>query len=449
MNMVFLIDLPELGGAELSVVDYLRFPDKLPFHPILVTPREGPLVTECRKLGVECHILPMPELVEYETTPNVFKTTRNPLRWAHYFLRTAGTIRRLTRFLRAHDTIILHTNTHRSHFYGTLAARLARRKIRVVWTLRSTVEKPWLLTLYAIAGIFADAIACISDPVLEPYKKYPWLRRKMVKIYGSIAISSVRWDEADVARLRDELGLHGKFPVCSSIGQLTPYKGFADLIQAMPAILERLPDAYLLIVGKAFFNDQAYVDALHALVRELNVGHAVKFTGFRYDVPAIIAASDELISATWEEPLGRTILEAMAAGTPVVATNGGGVKEVITDGQDGVLFQLRQVDDLARAIIQVATDSELRQRIIRNARQRVRRFDTLVELAQYAVLYRGVLDGNFSQLLASGAIAAAADRAMAEQSQECDDHRSPASVRFTLPSGRYPETGAVSREGES
>jgi glycosyltransferase involved in cell wall biosynthesis len=418
MSIVFFIDMPELGGAELSVVDYLRFADTLPFRPVVVTPREGPFVAECRKLGIECHILPMPELVENETNPNIFKATRNPIRWAGYFAQTTGSVARLRRFLREQNTVILHTNTHRAHFYGTLAARLARRNIKVVWTLRDIVVKPWLLTMYAIAGAFANGIACISDPVRDPYMKFSWLRPKTVKIYGTIDVSSVVWDEAGVEELRDELDLRDKFPVCSMIGQLTPYKGLADLVQAVPKVLEELPKAYFLIVGASLFNEKAFEDSVHALVDRLNIGHAIKFTGFRYDVPRIIAASDELISATWEEPLGRTIMEGMAAGTPVVATNAGGINEVITDSYDGVLFQPRQIEDLARAIIRAATDKELRQRVIRNAKETVKRFDTPVELALVKKMYQGVLDGSFRRMVADGVFETVAPSVLSRMSQQ-------------------------------
>jgi len=404
MNVVYLADLPQLGGAELSLIDYFRFADSMSFHPILVTPREGVLVAEARKLGIECHVVRMPELVEYETCYNVFTATRSPIRHARYFIQAAGSILRLARFLRQHDAAIMHSNTIRSHFYGAAAARLAGCKI--VWTIRDIVVKPWHLQLFSFTGWFVDAIITISEPVRAPFVARAHLRPKVVKINNTITLRTISWSEEDIERVRDELHLRDKYPVGSVIGQLTPYKGQQDLIKAIPTVLEHYPNAYFLVVGESLFNETAYGESLRALAQRLGVEHAITFTGFRRDVPAIIGASDMILSTTWGEPLGRSIMEGMTAGKLVIASNAGGTGEIITDGYNGVLFEPRKVDDLAQAIIRMAgADRETLERISRNARKTVQRFDTRVELAQLEKVYRAVLDGSYRRLAATDAFA--------------------------------------------
>ena len=112
-----------------------------------------------------------------------------------------------------------------------------------------------------------------------------------------------------------------------------------------------MPDAYLLIVGEG-----SRREALEAQARDLRIAHRVVFTGRRDDVPAVTAALDVAVLPSYREAQGLSILEAMALSRPVVASNVGGIPEMITDGVNGLLVPPHDADALAAAIVRLLTD---------------------------------------------------------------------------------------------
>jgi glycosyltransferase involved in cell wall biosynthesis len=138
------------------------------------------------------------------------------------------------------------------------------------------------------------------------------------------------------------------------VARLEPEKGHPTLIEAWPIVLRAVPDAYLLIVGEG-----SRRDALEAQARELRVAHRVVFTGRRDDVPAVTAALDVAVLPSYREAQGLTILEAMALSRPVVASNVGGIPEMIEDGRTGLLVPPHDADALAAAIIRLLKNHPL------------------------------------------------------------------------------------------
>ena len=134
------------------------------------------------------------------------------------------------------------------------------------------------------------------------------------------------------------------------VARLEPEKGHPTLLEAWPVVLRAVPDAYLLIVGEG-----SRRDALEAQARELRIAHRVVFTGRRDDVPAVTAALDVAVLPSYREAQGLTILEAMALSRPVVASNVGGIPEMIEDGVTGLLVPPHDADALAAAIVRLLT----------------------------------------------------------------------------------------------
>jgi glycosyltransferase involved in cell wall biosynthesis len=122
------------------------------------------------------------------------------------------------------------------------------------------------------------------------------------------------------------------------------------------------------------FDNHGYLASLHALVAELGLEDAVIFAGRRRDMPAVMHAIDVLLLPSWEEPFGRVVAEAMAAGRPVVATSVGGPADTITNGCDGLLVPPRDPTAWAAAIIRLLDDPAGARRIGERARESATRF---------------------------------------------------------------------------
>ena len=186
--------------------------------------------------------------------------------------------------------------------------------------------------------------------------------------------------------VRQALALSADTPLIGTVARLAPVKGLQHLISAMPEILRRCPHAHLVIAG-----DGDRRADLEAMVRRTAVAERVHFLGFRRDAAAVTAALDVFVLPSLNEGQGRVLVTAMALGVPVVATNVGGVPEVVEDGRQGLLVPPASPAALARAVTMLVKDPALAASLGRAGRARAPLFSSEVMLKQHAELYRGAL----------------------------------------------------------
>jgi glycosyltransferase involved in cell wall biosynthesis len=157
--------------------------------------------------------------------------------------------------------------------------------------------------------------------------------------------------------LRAELGIGHDEPVVTLVGGLVDWKGQDVLLEAAPRILQHHPRAHLLLVGEAYGRDRSFADAIAAGARAPALNGRVRLLGMRRDIPEILALSSVVLHAsTTPEPFGRTFLEGMALGRPVIASGEGGPLDVITDRVDGLLIPPRDPARLAEAVLRLLDD---------------------------------------------------------------------------------------------
>jgi glycosyltransferase involved in cell wall biosynthesis len=207
-----------------------------------------------------------------------------------------------------------------------------------------------------------------------------------------------RFDPESIDRLaaRERLGLGGSpDPVLSIIAQITPWKGQEEAIRATAELAQQGRPTTLLIAGAPKFTSAAtrydniaYLSRLEGLVEELRLGDRVKFLGEIQDTPLVLSASDVVLVPSWAEPFGRTVIEAMAMATPVVATGVGGPNEIITHGHDGLLVPVRNPGALADAVAHLLSDGKLAAAIGDAARARARDFSLQEHVGAIVGLYR-------------------------------------------------------------
>jgi glycosyltransferase involved in cell wall biosynthesis len=155
------------------------------------------------------------------------------------------------------------------------------------------------------------------------------------------------------------------------VGRLAPWKGQREFLEAARLVATEWPEARFLVVGDVAFDGPSYRDALRRLVRRLGLEDRVIFTGWRRDVPVVLAAADVLVhSSVLPEPFGLVIVEAMAMERPVVASRLGGPGEIVRDGHEGVLVDPRHPEEIAEALLRLAADPALRTCMGRTGRVR-------------------------------------------------------------------------------
>jgi glycosyltransferase involved in cell wall biosynthesis len=186
--------------------------------------------------------------------------------------------------------------------------------------------------------------------------------------------------------LRRELGLASARRLVGIVGRLTPVKNHRLFLDAAVGVLAVRPDVHFLIVGDGEIGPE-----IRALARSRGLIEHLTFTGWRYDLPRIYADLDILVSCSNNEGTPFTIIEAMAAGCPVVATRVGGVPDLVHDQTTGLLVPPAQAQPLIAAILRLLSDADLARALTRSAADAARRFSTARLASDMDALYTTLL----------------------------------------------------------
>jgi glycosyltransferase involved in cell wall biosynthesis len=261
---------------------------------------------------------------------------------------------------------VVHTHMYRADIIGTKAVMaLANAGIRrpyLVSTvhssrIRSIEDRETLRRLTPQMDQLIAVSKSIERKIADEHRDGAPVRL----IYNGVDLD--RYDHQEpCCTLRDEYGMEPGSQIVGVVARLEPEKGHLTLLDAWPHVLRSVPDAYLLMVGEG-----SQREALAARAAENRVAHRVVFTGRRDDVPAVTAALDVAVLPSHREAQGLSILEAMALSRPVVASDVGGIPEMIEDGVTGLLVPHDQPEALAAAIVRLLTDHSLADTIARAA----------------------------------------------------------------------------------
>jgi len=180
-----------------------------------------------------------------------------------------------------------------------------------------------------------------------------------------------RWVDLDKFQFKDYY-TKTQNNVIVSVGRISPTKGYEHLIKGFKRLVRFNPYLKLKIIGSADASKKKYLEYLKSLVTRFSLNYNVEFLGFRGDVEKIIADARMLIApSVIEESFGRVVIEAFACGTPVIATNIGGFKEVIDNGVNGILVDPANSEQISEAILKILEDSSYAQKLTVKAREKV------------------------------------------------------------------------------
>jgi glycosyltransferase involved in cell wall biosynthesis len=277
---------------------------------------------------------------------------------------------RIATLVRRHQPDLLHLHTSQAHGLGAAAARLAgRRRPAAIVTRRveHSIFRHSFLHLDRLKyAPGADRVLCVSERVRDVLRADGLPADRLVVVPDGVDVAAHRVPRADPAGLRASLGIPAGAWLIGTVGHLDRSKGHHHLVDALLDLGIEHRDAHLLLVGEG----PARGD-LDRQVSELSLGRRVTFAGFRDDVPDLLHALDVFAFPSTSEGLGSSVLEAMAAGVPVVATTAGGIPEAVRDGTDGLLVAPGGASQLAHAIRRVRAEPEAAARMVASAQERV------------------------------------------------------------------------------
>lgn len=311
-------------------------------------------------------------------------------------IRDVGAFLRLLNLLRTQRFDVVHTHMSKAALVGGVAGRAARAPA-IVNTAHNlgflAVPQKALRALFwvydrLLFAATAHRIVTVSDRVREGAVKGGIAPAgKVVAIHNGVLGARFEISAPEARARRVALGVADGAPLVLAVARLVWFKGLDALVEATPALLARHPEARVVIVGGGPLREK-----LEAQARALGVERAVIFTGERSDVPELLAAADIFVLPSVSEGLPISILEAMTAGKPVVATSVGGIPELIVDGETGLLTPARDAGSLAEALIRLAGDPELRARMGAAGKARAQiEFSPGRMVERTAALYREIL----------------------------------------------------------
>lgn len=301
-----------------------------------------------------------------------FRPRQHSVRGVLRSLREQALISRLGSF------DIQHSLDFTSSAFEAIVARCYRRHF--IFSQRNMNEggSSTCLRLKTMLATHAVAISSGTQRVLEHHGA---AATSVTTIYNGIDLDSVGYRHPPSGRDGNEIVL--------CVGQVVSRKRQDDAVRAFAMLVADRPTVILRIVGPVV--DHSYHDELVALAKELHVSDRVEFLGERRDVPELMRAADVLILCSEHEAFGWVIVEAMAIGLPVVASDAEGPKEIITDAETGFLIPVGDVVGYAQALRRILSDREQAARMAARARAMVEeRFQARTMVAQLAALYRRV-----------------------------------------------------------
>lgn len=217
----------------------------------------------------------------------------------------------------------------------------------------STVHGLNSVNLYSKIMTDADKIICVSnfakDYVVDNFKAD---ESKIKVIFRGVDLSDFDSKNYPSKKdLRDEMGLGNEFVLCV-LGRITELKNIETAIKAVQILKANIPNIRLLVVGGASAKKQNYLKSLQEFALGLGLGENVRFVGSTSEPAKFYKLSDVVISASFRESFGRSVAEALALDTPVVASRSGGAVDIVIEGENGFLFEPKNPQELADKIIQ-------------------------------------------------------------------------------------------------
>jgi glycosyltransferase involved in cell wall biosynthesis len=305
------------------------------------------------------------------------------LSWMH----TRAAFAQLSEWLRRHGPDVFHI--HAGIGWEALSAASVAREAGIPVVVR-TEHLPYLLTQpehearYAAMLPDLDHVICVSDAVRDSFISAGVSPSMSAVVPNGITIRTTRHKRAPT---RAQLGLSNTVPIVLTVARLTEQKGHSTLIDAVPRVLERMPECRFLLVGTGPLEN-----AIRAAVLRHGIETSVSFLGYREDVPHLMAAADLLVLPSRFEGLPLVVLEAMAAGLPVIATRVCGTDQAIVNRVTGVLIPPDDPVDLAKAITELLSCAAERKRLAAGGRARVCEHFNGADMASTTLeIYRSLL----------------------------------------------------------
>jgi glycosyltransferase involved in cell wall biosynthesis len=368
IKILYIIGTLDIGGTEKQLVELIKRLDKNRFNiAVCCLSQSGPLISSVHSEGIPVEVIGFRGFRHSEKG-----YLRNLPRIISLFVQ-------LTRYIKKEQPHILHGFLFWAYILGTYAAKLAGVS-HIISSRRGLgmfkQDKRHYLFLEKVANHLTEIIIANSEAVRRDtiqQEKVP--ASKIMMVYNGIdtALYEIPPDQ----KLRAALNIGEKSKIVSIIANFIHYKGHGFFLHACSEVRKKLSDVKFMLIG-----DGPLKKDMKELAEDLNIEKDVLFLGSRKDIPALLSITDIVVLSSLEEGFSNAILEAMAAGKPVIATHVGGNPEAILQGETGLLVLPKNSDTLAGAMIQLLENPDIAVKMGKAGRERVKQEFSMDRMVQ-------------------------------------------------------------------
>jgi len=366
-KIIFLSSCVRGGGAGWSLYYLIKYLDRKKYEPVVIVPEPG--IYEQMYKEIKVRMLKAPHLPERSAQQHFHRINL----FTKFFgtcLNTIGIIRTIVwvkKFAEEEDADLIYANNMLVKSIGAFAGKLA--KIPCILHIRNLHETTMEAMLYGRIARLSSVKVLISNSTASavPLQKYAGEKIRIVHN----GVDPGEYTGIKPGQLRKETSA-GKKKIIGYTGNIIPRKGIDVLIKASAEILKKNKNTLLIIVGRVPIGSSTnHQEKYEKLAEELGIRDRVIFAGFRKDIRPSLRDMDILVLPSRQEPFGRSIIEAMALGIPVVASEVGGIPEIITDNKDGCLTPVEDTVTLSNTLKKLLKSKATRDRIGKNARKTI------------------------------------------------------------------------------
>jgi glycosyltransferase involved in cell wall biosynthesis len=374
IKLLYIITKLELGGAQKQLLDLISSLDKERFDPFLFTAKNGILLPQAH--AIKGLSIKQSRFLERNINP----------------LKDLLASIEIYRFIKKNNIRIVHTHSSKAGILGRLAARLANVKIIIHtvhgWSFndyQSPISRKLFIHLEKMIGKFTDRLVVASY-----HDKQKGLKNNISSDNGYTLIRygiDYAKFKIEVHSTKEELGIGANDFVVTNISCFKPQKSPCDFIKLAYLVNKEFPNTKFLLVGDGILRKE-----IEKLVLKLNLQKQIILTGWRRDIPEILSITDVLVLTSLWEGLPIVVLEAMAAARPIIATDTGGVGEVVIEDKTGFLVPCRGIKKMSEKLVVLIKNESFRRQIGEAAKNNLGYNFTLENMAKYNQdLYKGLM----------------------------------------------------------